>query len=143
MNQNESESPELPIEDQAGAVEEIIEPTQEESVPAADPDEISQELALALQQMRTQICALGLCFVIVSVALSLFVWKQNSNLALSIKNRGQQVEQLKGSLELWMPALNELAAYSSANPELRTIFNRHGLQIGQQQPGAGTAAPAQ
>ncbi len=135
---NQQDSPELPIEADPSAVEQISQPVAE---PTGRFNDLERELALTLQQMRTQVCALGVSCVIISLALSLFVWNQNGQLSRAAANRTQRTEQIQQSLELWMPALNELAAYSSANPELRAIFTRHGLRLEDESASPGGPAP--
>lgn len=104
------------------------------AVPAAsagDPP-IPAEVESALQQMRTQICGLGLGCILVSIGLSIFIITQNLSLGRGTKLRTKQIAAITDSLEVLKPALDDLAAYSSANPELLAIFARHGLQIDQQ-----------
>lgn len=83
----------------------------------------------AVQQLRTLVCGLGAGLLLVSLALSAFVYKQNRNLTGAISGRERQVEQLQANQKPLIFALNELGKYSVGKPELIAVFTRHGIQI--------------
>jgi hypothetical protein len=97
--------------------------TGRESVPE------SLDLTAAVRQLRTLVCGLGAGLLVVSLALSAFVIKQNRNLAGAINARQHQIVQLQVNQQPIMYAINELGKYSVGKPELLAIFARHGIQI--------------
>jgi len=87
------------------------------------------DLAVAVQQLRTLVCGVGAGLLVVSLALSAFVYKQNRNLSGVISTRQRQIAQLQANQQPMMFAFNELGKYSMGKPELMAIFSRHGIQI--------------
>jgi len=83
----------------------------------------------SLQQLRVLVCGLMAGLLLVSAALSFFVWKQNRNLRAQTNARLRQVEQLRGTARQFELAMNELAKYSRGKPELLAILARHGMQL--------------
>lgn len=102
-------------------------------------DETYIDVARELRQMRGQVVGLGTAVLVVSLAFGVFVWKQNKALAAENNLNAQRIEQFRSTQSQWMPALNELASYSVANPELKAIFAKYGVQVGPAQPAPGQA----
>jgi hypothetical protein len=76
--------------------------------------------------------------LIVSLALTAFVYKQNRNLMGTTTLRQRQVSQLQASESSLVYLLNELAKYSNGKPELMALFAKHGMQV---HPTAATPTP--
>lgn len=95
----------------------------------------------SLQQLRVLVCGLGVGLLLVSAALSGFVWKQNRNLRAQTNARRQQIDQLRGTARQFEMAVNELAKFSRGKPELLAILARHGMQV-VDEPTAPPSAPA-
>jgi len=89
----------------------------------------SLDLSAAVKQLRVLICGLGAGLLLVSLALSAFVYKQNRNLIATTNLRQRQMDALKANQQPLMYAVNELGKYSFGKPELLAIFARHGIQI--------------
>lgn len=87
----------------------------------ASPDPVSQ--------IRFQLACLAVALVVLSLAFSVFVMKQNRNISFAIRVCEQQTQQTTELLKRWQPVLNELAGYSLNNAQLSAIFSRYGLQI--------------
>ena len=114
-----------PEEIQSHEGEGAVQPSEtgHESVPE------SMDLTAAVRQLRALVCGLGAGLLIVSLALSAFVYKQNRNLTGTINMRQRQSAQLQANQQPVMYAVNELGKYSVGKPELLAIFARHGIQI--------------
>ncbi len=114
-----------PEEIQSRGGEGAVQPSEmgHESVPE------SMDLTAAVRQLRALVCGLGAALLIVSLALSAFVFKQNRNLLGAISMRQHQIAQLQVNQQPVMYAVNELGKYSVGKPELMAIFTRHGIQI--------------
>ena len=87
------------------------------------------DLALAVSQLRGLVCGLGAGLLVVSLALSAFVLKQNRNLAATIGARQRQISQLRTNQQQIAYVVSELARYSVGKPELMALFKKHGVQI--------------
>jgi len=96
------------------------------------------DVQAAIGQLRILVCGLGAGLVIVSLALTAFVFKQNRNLAATIAVRQHQLSQLQANGQVLDYVVNELAKYSAGKPELTAIFTKHGVQV---TPTAGTFPP--
>ena len=97
------------------------------------------DVASALGQLRTLMCGLGTGLLIVSMALSAFVFKQNRNLAGMIAARQAQLSQMQQSQRVLDFTVNELVKYSAGKPELAALLAKHGIQM---TPGAVGGQPA-
>lgn len=102
------------------------------------PVDEPMDVAAAVGQLRVLVCGLGAGLLIVSLAFSAFVYKQNRNLTGAITLRQRQLSQLQATDLSLRYLLTELAKYSSGRSELRAVFARHGIQV--QPPSA--AAPS-
>jgi hypothetical protein len=97
----------------------------------------------AIQQLRTLVCVLGGVLVVVSLALTAFVWKQNRTLGAAASSRREQAIKLQGAQQQLTPAILELEKASADNKELLAIFARHGIApTAVTQTSAPTAASA-
>jgi hypothetical protein len=101
------------------------------------------EVGQAVAQLRALLCGLGLAVLLLSLVFDAFVFKQNRNLQGEASNRKRQASQMAGTLERWMPALNELARYSAGNSESMAIFKRHGIEINAPPAGGTPTQPVQ
>ena len=99
------------------------------------------EVATAIGQLRTLVCGLAVALLIVSLALSAFVLKQNRNLTGAVSARQGQILQLRANRQQITYVLNELARYSAGKPELAALFTKHGIQI-TATPAATESVPA-
>ena len=115
-------------------------PQEMQDQPGANgPADESMNLATAVRQLRVLVCGLGAGLLIVSVALTAFVYKQNRNLMGTITLRQRQISQLQASGSSLGYLLNELAKYSTGKPELMALFAKHGMEVHASAP----AAPSQ
>ena len=83
----------------------------------------------ALAQLRGAVAVLGGGLLVVSLALNVFVFKQNRNLTEDTLNRRNQIAQMETMQQRVLPLMNELAKYSLGKPELTAIFARFGIDI--------------
>jgi hypothetical protein len=98
------------------------------------------DMARAIDQLRTLVCGLGAGLLVVSLALTAFVYKQNRNLVGTTTLRQRQIAQLQANERSVNSVITELIQYSSGKPELMGVLARHGLQMAQP-PAAGQARP--
>ncbi len=110
-------------------------PQEIQNRPAEEP----MDVAAAVAQLRLLVCGLGAGLLIVSLALTGFVYKQNRNLLGTAALRQHQASQLQASASSLGYLVNELAKYSEGRPDLMALFAKHGMEI---HPPAATA-PAQ
>jgi hypothetical protein len=117
--------------------------SQENESAASQSPTVAEPLNMeaAVQQLRILIAGLGAGLLMLSLALSAYVYKQNRNLSGAINGRERQIEQLQVNQKPLIFALNELGNYSAGKPELLAIFTRHGIQFAAAS-GASTPAPA-
>ena len=97
-------------------------------------------VAAAIGQLRALVCILGGGLILVSLALSCFIFKQNRDLGAGNHNREIEIAQFQAQQKPLVAVLNELANYSAGKPELQSIFTRHGLQLTSNNAG-GQPAP--
>ena len=110
-----------------------------EEIQSGTQSEQPVDLAAAVGQLRVLVCGLGAGLILVSLALSAFVLKQNRDLAAVTSNRQRQLIQLQANQRQAMSVLSELAKYSAGKPELSAIFTKHGLQY---KPAGDNGQPA-
>lgn len=89
----------------------------------------SMDMAAAVGQLRGLVCGLGAGLLIVSLAFTAFVYKQNRNLSGTTAARHRQVLQLQQNEQSLDFLANELARYSVGKPELTALFTKHGIQV--------------
>lgn len=83
----------------------------------------------ALAQLRALVCGLGVGLLVVSVALSAFVFKQNRNLAGVIVARQHQLSQMQQNARVLDSVVSELVKYSTGKPELTALLTKRGIEI--------------
>lgn len=105
------------------------------------PVDGSMEMAAAVGQLRVLVCGLGAGLLILSLAFSAFVYKQNRNLSGTTAARKRQLLQLQQNEQSLDFLANELARYSVGKPELAAVFTKHGIQV-TPPAAAGQPAPA-
>jgi hypothetical protein len=105
--------------------EEIQNETQSEQPIAEQP----MDLATAVGQLRLMVCGLAVGLIVVSLALSGFIFKQTRDLSAATNNRQHQIAELQVARKPTLSLLNELAKYSVGKPELTALFIKHGIQI--------------
>jgi len=104
------------------------EETRTDSAAAAAPSPAT-DVGQAVAQLRGLVCGLGLALLVLSLVFDAFVFKQNRNVQGETAFRTRQAAQMQAMEQRLMPALNDLARYSTANPEAMAIFKRHGLEL--------------
>ena len=82
------------------------------------------DVAAAIDQLRILVCGLGVGLLVVSLALTAFVYKQNRNLVAVTVTHERQLARFQANER----SVNYLQ-YSSGKPELMGLLARHGLQI--------------
>jgi hypothetical protein len=102
--------------------------TPQTSMPeTVSTDAVTRDLSGAVAQLRTLVCGLGAALIVVSTALSAFVFKQNSSLSAASRVREQQFSGLQQSQRIMDAALGELYLYAKTNSDLNAIFERYAL----------------
>ena len=103
------------------------------------------DLTGAIAQLRGLMCGLwvgllvvSLGLLVVSLAFSAFVEKQNRHSLRVAATQHEQVIQLRAMQQRLAPALNELAQYSLNKPDYLTIFRNYGISV---QPSPAPAVP--
>jgi hypothetical protein len=95
---------------------------------------VNNDVPPAVQQLRVVVCGLGALVLVMSVALTAFVVKQNRHYQSLSGERHRLAGQLQSGQRVAGAALQELAQLSQRRPELQAIFQRHGVQV-QPPPG--------
>ena len=115
-------------------------PQEIENQPSVNrPVDEPMDMARAVRQLRELVCGLGAGLLIVSLAFTAYVYKQNHNLSSSITLRQRQITQLQSNDSSLKYLLNELVKYSNGKPEMMALFARHGIQVN---PTAASTAPS-
>jgi len=96
------------------------------------------DVAAAVDQLRTLVCGLGVGLLVVSLALTAFVYKQNRNLVASTILHERQIAGVQANERSVNSLVNALVQYSSGKPELMGLLARHGLQVA---PAAASTQP--
>ncbi len=116
------------------------------AAPATAAPEPPVDVIQALWHLRLLCCGLGAVLAVVSLSFSLFVWKQNRNLASETSARKQQATQIQANQQATQQKMlmltKELAEYSYGKPELMEVFKRAGLSITSNATAAASNAPA-
>jgi hypothetical protein len=87
------------------------------------------DVAAAIDQLRILVCGLGVGLLVVSLALTAFVYKQNRNLVAVTVTHERQLARFQANERSVNYLVNALVQYSSGKPELMGLLARHGLQI--------------
>ena len=112
-----------------------VENAPNEAAAANEP----MDVPAAIGQLRVLVCGLGAALLIVSLALTAFVYKQNRNLAATTVARQRQLSQLQVNGQVLDYLVNELAKYSAGKPELTALFAKRGVEV---TPPAAAGQPA-
>ena len=99
----------------------------------------------AIDQLRALVCGLGIALLIVSLAFTAFVYKQNRDLAAAKTLHENQLARLQDNERSVNSLLDSLVKYSTGKPELMALLARHGLKVPPPSAGSATslAAPVQ
>jgi hypothetical protein len=97
------------------------------------------DTAMAIDQLRSLVCGLGAGLLVVSLAFTAFVYKQNRNLITGTAVHERQIARLQANERAVNPLVETLVRYSSGKPELMGILARHGFQVAQ--PAASSQPP--
>jgi hypothetical protein len=103
----------------------------DDSLKATSAEAAPLDVARAIDQLRTLVCGLGIGLLVVSLALTAFVYKQNRNLVAGTNIRQRQMARLQANERTMSYLVNALVQYSSGKPELMGVLARHGLQVTQ------------
>ena len=114
---------------------------QTQTTPNVSATSEPMDVAAAIAQLRVLVCGLGAGLLIVSLALTVFVFKQNRNLKAANATRQRQLTQLKANGQVLDYVVNELARYSAGKPELTAIFIKHGVEVTPTPVGQPVPAP--
>ena len=106
---------------------------------AASAVEAPMDTAMAIDQLRSLVCGLGLGLLVVSLAFTAFVYKQNRNLVAGTELHAREIAQLQANERSLSNLVEALARYSSGKPELMAVLARHGLRVA---PTPSTSAPS-
>jgi hypothetical protein len=87
------------------------------------------DVSTAVGQLRVLVCGLGAGLLIVSAALTIFVFKENRDLTATTAARQRQMAELQTSTQSLGYVVDQLAKYSMDKPELAAIFTRHGVRL--------------
>jgi len=117
--------------------EEMESQSTETSLRATPAVEARIDVATAIDQLRNLVCGLGIGLLVVSLALTAFVYKQNRNLVAGMALHERQIARLEANEHSVDSLVKALVQYSSGKPELMGLLAKHGLQ------GAPTASSAQ
>ncbi len=102
----------------------------------------------ALQELRAIVYALAAFVFLVSVALNIFVYKQNRRVQLELENAARQISAIEGNQVLLQNKaamenlLKEVAAQLPSHPEVQQILGAYGLSVVQQGSPPAPAASA-
>ncbi|HVM59457.1 MAG TPA: hypothetical protein VMV72_01195 [Verrucomicrobiae bacterium] len=107
---------------------------------AAAAGDAPMEVLAAIGQLRLLICGLGVGLLVMSLAFTAFVYKQNRNLVGATALRERQLAQLRANDHSLSYLVNSLVKYSAGKPELTALLARHGLQTTPPTSAPGAAA---
>ncbi len=99
------------------------------SLKAASAIDTPMDAATAIDQVRTLVCGLGAGLLVMSLAFTAFVYKQNRNLVAVTVVHQRQIARMQTNERSVNYLVNALVQYSSGKPELMGVLARHGLQI--------------
>jgi hypothetical protein len=104
--------------------------------------EAPMDVATSIDQLRSLVCGLGIGLLVVSLALTAFVYKQNRNLIAGTIAHQRQIAQLQAGERSVSYLVNALIQYSSGKPDLMAMLVRHGLQVAPPPSAPPPSAPA-
>jgi hypothetical protein len=85
----------------------------------------------ALGELRRLVCWLGAGLLVLSLAVNVYVFKQNRNLSALVDARRAQVNQLEAVQRQWLPVVNDLVQYSQGRPDLQAVLKQCGISLQQ------------
>jgi hypothetical protein len=128
------------IESQSRVEREVSVERNSKTVRAVDAP---MEVAVAIDQLRGLVCGLGIGLLVVSLALTAFVYKQNRDLVAATELHKTQMLQLQATERSVGYVVEALARYSVGKPELMAVLTRHGLQVMPSGPSSAPSAQRQ
>jgi hypothetical protein len=111
----------------------------ENSPRATSTVDAPMDVAAAIDQLRALVCGLGVGLLVVSLALTAFVFKQNRDLIAARTMHERQIARLQTNERSMDYLVDELVRYSAGKPDLMALLAKHGLQVAP----APTSAPLQ
>jgi hypothetical protein len=87
------------------------------------------DVAAAIDQLRALVCGLGIGLLIVSLAFTAFVFKQNRDLIAGKITHERQIARLQASERSMDYLVDALVKYSAGKPDLMALLAKHGLQV--------------
>ena len=93
----------------------------------------------AIDQLRALVCGLGIGLLIVSLAFTAYVFKQNRDLVAAKTMHESQIARLQDNERSVNFLVDTLVKYSAGKPELMALLARHGLKA---LPPSAASAPS-
>ena len=90
------------------------------------------DVASAIDQLRALVCGLGVGLLVVSLAFTAFVFKQNRDLVAGKTLHEHQIARLQASEHSIDYLVDALVKYSAGKPDLMALLAKHGLQVAPQ-----------
>ncbi|MGA2602962.1 MAG: hypothetical protein ABSG14_01910 [Verrucomicrobiia bacterium] len=90
---------------------------------------VSMDVAGAIDQLRALVCGLGVGLLIVSLAFTALVFKQNRDLTAGKTTHERQIARLQANERSMDYLVDALVKYSAGKPDLMALLARHGLQV--------------
>lgn len=87
------------------------------------------DVAAAIDQLRALICGLGAGLLVVSLAFTAFVFKQNRDLIAGKTTHEHQIARLQANERSMDYLVDALVKYSTGKPDLMALLAKHGLQV--------------
>lgn len=101
----------------------------EDSAKPASVVDAPMDTGTAIDQLRSLVCGLGAGLLVVSLAFTAFVYKQNRNVVAETVTHQRQLARLQANERSVNYLLSALVQYSSGKPELMGMLAKHGLQV--------------
>ena len=90
------------------------------------------DVAAAIDQLRALVCGLGVGLLVLSLAFTAFVFKQNRDLVAGKTAHEQQIARLQANERSVDYLVDALVKYSAGKPDLMPLLAKHGLQVAPQ-----------
>jgi hypothetical protein len=87
------------------------------------------DVAAAIDQLRALVCGLGVGLLVVSLAFTAFVFKQNRDLIAGKTAHERQIARLQANEHSMDYLVDQLVKYSTGKPDLTALLAKHGLQV--------------
>jgi hypothetical protein len=91
--------------------------------------DVSMDVAGAIDQLRALVCGLGVGLLIVSLAFTALVFKQNRDLTAGKTTHERQIARLQANERSMDYLVDALVKYSAGKPDLMALLAKHGLQV--------------